>query len=114
MTTPVAAPPPARIELDTTDSDRAIEHLNQAYRTSLRVSGAQDGHRFCHVRADAGLFALDDVRLPLQLGSELKRRILRSISRRCLDHWDKSPIRPIPSFRCRSRLPCDRIALREY
>jgi AraC-like DNA-binding protein len=68
MTTPVAAPPPAWIELDTTDSDRAIDHLNQAYRTSLRVSGAQDGYRFRHVRADGGSFALDDVRLPLRLG----------------------------------------------
>jgi hypothetical protein len=59
MTTPVAAPLAGRIELDTNDSDRAIDHLNQAYRTSLRVSGAQDGYRFRHVRADRGSCALD-------------------------------------------------------
>jgi AraC-like DNA-binding protein len=68
MTTPVAAPPPGRTEFDTTDSDRAIDYLNQVYRTSLRVSGARDGYRFRHSRADAGTFALDDVRLPLHLG----------------------------------------------
>jgi len=70
MTRPVsaAAAPPGRIEFSTTDPDRAIDYLTNAYGPSLRVTGARDGYLYQHSRADGGLFALDDVRLPLDMG----------------------------------------------
>jgi len=70
MTKPVsaAAAPPGRIEFSTTDPDRAIDYLSNAYGPSLRVTGARDGYLYQHSRTDGGLFALDDVRLPLDMG----------------------------------------------
>jgi AraC-like DNA-binding protein len=59
--------PGDHFDFRTTDPARAIDHLNNAYRTKLRVSGARDGYVFRHQRADAGPFALDKVRLPLDL-----------------------------------------------
>jgi hypothetical protein len=68
MTTPDSAEPSGRIEFSTTDSGLAIDYLSRTYRTSLRVTGAQDGHLFRHSRADGGLFSIDDVRIPLHVG----------------------------------------------
>jgi AraC-like DNA-binding protein len=68
MTTPVSAEPSGRIEFSTTDSGLAIDYLSRTYRTSLRVTGARDGHLFRHSRADGGLFSIDDVRIPLHVG----------------------------------------------
>jgi AraC-like DNA-binding protein len=62
-----AAEPPGQLEFDTTDPGLAIDYLSKAYRTSLRISGVRDGNRFRHSRANCGLFALDEVRLPLHL-----------------------------------------------
>jgi AraC-like DNA-binding protein len=59
---------PSRIEFTATDSDRVIDYLNQAYRTSLRVTGVRSGTLFRHCRTDAGSFAIDDLQLPLELG----------------------------------------------
>jgi AraC-like DNA-binding protein len=68
MTTPVCAEAPGRIEFSTTDPGSAIDYLSRIYRTSLRVTGAQDGHLFRHSRADGGLYSIDDVRIPLHVG----------------------------------------------
>jgi AraC-like DNA-binding protein len=69
MTTAVSeAEPTGRIEFHTTHLDRAIDYLNKAYQTTLRPSGTRDnGHLFAHSRADGGSFALDDLRLPVEL-----------------------------------------------
>jgi AraC-like DNA-binding protein len=69
MTTPASgdAAVPGRIEFSTTDPDRTIEYLNRTYRAGLRVSRASGGYLFRHSRADGGSFALDEVRLPLNL-----------------------------------------------
>jgi AraC-like DNA-binding protein len=65
---PAAVAPPGRIEFSTTDPDRAIDYLSNAYGPSLRVTDARDGCMYQHSRADGGFFALDDVRLPLHMG----------------------------------------------
>ena len=69
MTTPASgdAAGPGRVEFSTTDPERAIAYLSHVYRTSLRVSGARDGYLHRHARADGGLFAIDDVWLPLHV-----------------------------------------------
>jgi AraC-like DNA-binding protein len=64
---PSEAVTPRRIEFSTTDSGLAVEYLQQAYRTGLWISGARDGHVFGHSRLDGGSFAVDDVRLPMEL-----------------------------------------------
>lgn len=56
-----------RSEFSTTDPDRAIDYLDVAYGTDLRVSGAREGFWWRHRRADGGSFAIDDLWLPLQL-----------------------------------------------
>jgi AraC-like DNA-binding protein len=68
MTTAVSeAEPSGRIEFHTTDADLGIDYLRSAYGAGVRVSGARDGHLFAHSRLDGGSFAIDDVRLPLNL-----------------------------------------------
>ena len=69
MTTPAsgAAAAPGRIEFSTTDSERAIAYLRQLYRTSLRITGARDGHLYQHSRVDGGSFAISNVRVPLDI-----------------------------------------------
>jgi AraC-like DNA-binding protein len=67
MTTSAAPAAPERIEFETTDPARAIEYLSSAYRASLQVSGLRAGFLFRHSRADGGSFALDEVRMPVDL-----------------------------------------------
>jgi AraC-like DNA-binding protein len=67
MTTSAAPAAPGRIEFKTTDPARAIDYLSNAYRATLRVSGYRDGYLFRHSRADGGSFALDEVRMPVDL-----------------------------------------------
>ncbi|MDT7569125.1 MAG: hypothetical protein QOG76_7749, partial [Pseudonocardiales bacterium] len=67
MTTSAAPAAPGRIEFKTTDPARAIDYLSNAYRATLRVSGYRDGYLFRHSRADGGAFALDEVRMPVDL-----------------------------------------------
>jgi AraC-like DNA-binding protein len=61
------APAPARIEFSTTDSALAIDNLKDVYGTNFKVSGARDGYVFAHSRLDGGSFALDDLRVPLDV-----------------------------------------------
>jgi AraC-like DNA-binding protein len=70
MTTPApgTAAAPGRIEFSTTNSERAIAYFNDAYRTSLRITGARDGHLYQHSRVDGGSFAINSVRVPLHIG----------------------------------------------
>jgi AraC-like DNA-binding protein len=70
MTTPASgdAVEAGRVEFSTTDSERAIAYLSDVYRTSLRISGARDGHLYQHSRVDGGSFAIDNVRVPLDIG----------------------------------------------
>jgi AraC-like DNA-binding protein len=58
---------PGRIEFSTTDSALAIENLKNLYGTNFEVSGARDGYLFAHSRLDGGSFALDDLRVPLNV-----------------------------------------------
>jgi AraC-like DNA-binding protein len=67
MTTSAAPAAPGRIEFKTTDPAGAIDYLSNAYRATLRVSGYRDGYLFRHSRADGGSFALDEVRMPVDL-----------------------------------------------
>jgi AraC-like DNA-binding protein len=57
-----------RIDFTTTDSGVAIDYFQNAYRTNMKFSGVRDGQTYAHSRLDAGLFAIDDVRLPLRTG----------------------------------------------
>jgi len=61
------APAPGRIEFITTDSALAIDNLKNVYSTNFKVSGARDGYVFAHSRLDGGSFALDDLRVPLDV-----------------------------------------------
>ncbi|WP_445188007.1 helix-turn-helix domain-containing protein [Pseudonocardia sp. Cha107L01] len=58
---------PGRIEFSTTDSALAIDNLKNVYGTNFEVSGARDGYVFAHSRLDGGSFALDDLRVPLNV-----------------------------------------------
>jgi AraC-like DNA-binding protein len=58
---------PGRIDFATTDSGVAVDYLNDAYRTQLRFRGVRDGLSYTHCRLDAGLFAIDEVALPLDM-----------------------------------------------
>jgi AraC-like DNA-binding protein len=62
---------PGRIDFTTTDSGVAIDYFQNAYRTNMRFSGVRDGQTYAHSRLDAGMFAIDDVRLPLRTGVAL-------------------------------------------
>jgi len=70
MTTPASgdAGAPGRIEFSTTDSERAIAYFNDVYRTSLRITGARDGHLYQHSGVDGGSFVISNVRVPLHIG----------------------------------------------
>jgi hypothetical protein len=58
----------SRIEFQTSDSEEAIEYLRRVYGAELQVGGTHDaGQLFAHSRLGAGSFAIDDVRLPLDL-----------------------------------------------
>jgi AraC-like DNA-binding protein len=59
---------PGRTDFATTDSGAAVDYLQDAYRTQLRFSGVRDGLAYTHCRLDAGLFAIDEVQLPLHMG----------------------------------------------
>jgi AraC-like DNA-binding protein len=52
------------IPLNTTDAGVAMDYFRNAYGTSLTFSGLRDGPVYAHTRLDAGVFALDDVRVP--------------------------------------------------
>jgi AraC-like DNA-binding protein len=67
MTTSTAPATRRPIEFETSDPARAIDYLSHAYRASLRVSGFRAGYLFRHSRADGGSFAVDDVRMPVDL-----------------------------------------------
>jgi AraC-like DNA-binding protein len=58
---------PGRLEFSTTEPDLAIDYLQHAYRTGMRISGPRDGQVYSHTRLDAGLFAIDDARMPLEM-----------------------------------------------
>ncbi|HWN35413.1 MAG TPA: helix-turn-helix transcriptional regulator [Pseudonocardia sp.] len=58
----------ARLEFSTTEPDLAIDYLQHAYRTGMRISGLRDGLVYSHIRLDAGSFAIDDARIPLDVG----------------------------------------------
>jgi AraC-like DNA-binding protein len=60
-----------RADFSTTDADVATDYLQKAYRTTMRFSGIRDGRTYSHSRLDAGLFAIDNVRLPLHTGVAL-------------------------------------------
>ncbi|MDT7663992.1 MAG: hypothetical protein QOD04_3548 [Pseudonocardiales bacterium] len=62
---------PGRIDFTTTDSGVAIDYFQNAYHTNMRFSGVRDGQTYAHSRLDAGMFAIDDVRLPLRTGVAL-------------------------------------------
>jgi AraC-like DNA-binding protein len=55
-----------RVEFSTTDPDRAIDYLQSAYGTSMRVSGARGGLVYAHSRLDGGSFAIDEAMMPLR------------------------------------------------
>jgi AraC-like DNA-binding protein len=57
----------ARLEFSTTEPDLAIDYLQNVYRTGMRISGLRDGLVYSHNRLDAGLFAIDDARMPLEM-----------------------------------------------
>ncbi|HEY1967250.1 MAG TPA: AraC family transcriptional regulator [Pseudonocardia sp.] len=59
--------PTGRVEFHSTNAARAIDYLQTAYGAGLRVSGARDGQLVAHSRLDGGSFAIDDLRLPLNL-----------------------------------------------
>jgi len=67
MTALASGPAPARIEFTTTDSALAIDNLKDVYGTNFKVSGARDGYVFAHSRLDGGSFALDELRVPLDV-----------------------------------------------
>jgi AraC-like DNA-binding protein len=67
MTAVSEAEPTASVEFHSTDAALAIDYLQAAYGAGLRVSGARDGQLVAHSRLDGGSFAIDDVRLPLNL-----------------------------------------------
>ncbi|HEX4247143.1 MAG TPA: helix-turn-helix transcriptional regulator [Pseudonocardia sp.] len=56
-----------RQEFSTTEPDLAIDYLQHAYRTGMRISGPRDGQVYSHIRLDAGTFAIDDARMPLDV-----------------------------------------------
>jgi AraC-like DNA-binding protein len=55
-----------RVEFSTTDPDLAIDYLQNAYGTNMRVSGARGGHVYAHSRLDGGSFAIDEALMPLR------------------------------------------------
>jgi AraC-like DNA-binding protein len=59
---------PARIDFSTTDAGVAIDYFQRVYRTRMKFDGVRDGLKYKHNRLDAGLFAIDDIRLPLYMG----------------------------------------------
>jgi AraC-like DNA-binding protein len=58
---------PDRVEFSTTDAAVAMDYYPQAYRTPMRFQRVRDGVVYGHSRLEAGLFAIDEVRLPLDL-----------------------------------------------
>ena len=56
-----------RLEFSTTEPDLAIDYLQQAYRTGMRINGPRDGQVYSHIRLDGGDFAIDDARMPLEM-----------------------------------------------
>lgn len=60
-------PAPGRIEFSTTDAGLAIDNLKNVYGTNFKVSGARDGRVFTYSRLDGGSFALDELRVPLDV-----------------------------------------------
>jgi AraC-like DNA-binding protein len=58
----------ARLEFSTTEPDLAIDYLQNVYRTGMRISGLRDGLVYSHNRLDGGSFAIDDARMPLDVG----------------------------------------------
>ncbi|PPK67057.1 helix-turn-helix transcriptional regulator [Actinokineospora auranticolor] len=62
------AAPPRRTEFVTTEADQAHQHLVAAYDQGLRMSGLLGARALRHDRTDAGLFAVDDLELPMRLG----------------------------------------------
>jgi len=73
MTAPVSAEAPGRIEFSTTDSGLAIDYLSRTYRTSLRVTGARDGHLFRHSAPTAACSALTMCGYPCRSASTRSR-----------------------------------------
>ena len=55
-----------RVEFSTTDPDLAIDYLQSAYGTNMRVSGARGGYVYAHSRLDGGSFAIDEAVMPLR------------------------------------------------
>jgi AraC-like DNA-binding protein len=58
---------PGRIDFSTTDSGVATDYWQDVYRTPMRFSGVKDGVAYTHSRLDAGLFAIDELQLPVQM-----------------------------------------------
>lgn len=58
---------PGRIDFATTNAGTATDYFQNVYRTKMRFSGARDGLNYGHSRVDAGVFALDEVRLPKRM-----------------------------------------------
>lgn len=56
-----------KLAFSTTEPDLAIDYLQNAYRTGMRISGPRDGQVYSHIRLDAGSFAIDDARMPLDM-----------------------------------------------
>lgn len=58
--------PPQRFWLETTDPEEAVAFFGSAVHTIVRSSAIAGGSPMEYRRADAGLFSLDEVGLPLE------------------------------------------------
>jgi AraC-like DNA-binding protein len=67
MTAEVSDAGASRTEFSTTDVDVIIDHLQNAYRTGMRISGPREKRTFANARLDGGMLMLDQWQLPLDL-----------------------------------------------
>jgi AraC-like DNA-binding protein len=58
---------PGRIDFSTTDAGVATQYWQDVYRTHMKFSGVKDGVAYTHSRLDAGLFAIDELQLPVHM-----------------------------------------------
>jgi AraC-like DNA-binding protein len=57
-----------RTDFTTTDAGTAVDYYQSVYRTKMTFEGVKDGLKYGHRRLDAGEFAIDEVRIPIQIG----------------------------------------------
>lgn len=71
MTRPLIVPP-RRYVMETTDPEQAVAFFESAVSTTVRSAEIAEANSLRYSRTDAGLFSLDEVRLPLSYSFEVE------------------------------------------